>query len=169
MTDQSSFLYQQGDKHERLKKTAWYFEGRLAFASDKESMSGNINWRHGVGRDDIEIVGPLAQGRVLISVVPNGVSIDDGESVQTFSGSANDILQLQLGMDVPVDALKYWVLGESDPAHSFIAQDEGFFQQGWVVRIKEMQQVKDWRLPKRLLLENDKTRIKIIVDRWDLS
>lgn len=168
--EQSPLIYQASEgRKATLQVKEWYFEGRLAFANEAESLAASINWRHGLSEENIELIGPLAQGRISIAVRPEGVNINDGDSNRFFSGAVADIFQEQLGMNVPVDSLKYWVLGISDPQQSFIAQEEGFFQQGWLVRFKEMQRVREVLLPKKLWMEKDKTRIKIIVDRWDLS
>lgn len=147
----------------------WYFEGRLAMVDEKDSISASISWRHQAGRDDIELTGPLAQGRVAISVAEDKVVIDDGDNRKEYGGTVDDVVTNQLGMDMPVNALKYWVLGVNDPQESYVEQDGGFVQQGWLVRFGEMQRVKKEILPKKMTAEKDKTRIKLVVDQWDLS
>ena len=75
----------------------WSFEGRLSLVDDKESVSVSILWRHVDGQDDIELVGPLAQGRVKISVAATQVVVDDGENRNVFQGDADDVVAEQLG------------------------------------------------------------------------
>ncbi|MGR8931405.1 MAG: lipoprotein insertase outer membrane protein LolB [Gammaproteobacteria bacterium] len=146
----------------------WMLEGRLAFTGEKDSVSASIVWRHTELRDDIELIGPLAQGRVGIVVSLDQVTIDNGENLQTFHGDPNKILAEQLGMDVPVTALKYWVLGVNDPGQTFVEQSSGFYQDGWLVSYREMQKIQAELLPKKITAQKDKARIKLIVDRWDL-
>lgn len=147
----------------------WAFEGRLALVDEKDSVSASISWRHTEEQDDIELTGPLAQGRLAISVTPDRVVIDDGDNRQEYRGRADAVVAEQLGMDMPVNALKYWVLGVNDPDQAFLEQDGGFFQNGWLIRFREMQKVNSEWLPKRMTAQKDKTRIKLIVDQWDLS
>lgn len=147
----------------------WYFEGRVALVDERDSVSASISWRHNKERDDIELTGPLAQGKVAISVTAEGVAIDDGDSRQEFQGSAEAVLNEQLGVDMPVSALRYWVLGVSDPQQDYVELQDGFLQDGWSVRFREMQQVNAEMLPKKVTAEKEKARIKLIVDQWDLS
>ena len=150
------------------QQKSWSFEGRLALVNDKESVSVSILWRHVDGKDDIELVGPLAQGRVKVFVAPTQVIVDDGESRNVFHGAADDVVSEQLGVDMPVSALRFWVLGVSDPEQSFVEQPGGFFQAGWLVRYREMQKVNAEILPKKMTAEKDKARMKLIVDQWEL-
>lgn len=146
----------------------WSLEGRLALVDEKDSISGSVIWRHDGVQDDIELVGPLAQGRMKISVMEGRVVVDDGDKVKVFSGRSEKILAEQVGVSMPVNALKYWVLGVSAPDREFVEQPGGFYQGGWLVRYSEMQKVDAELLPKKMTAVKDKTRIKLIVDHWDL-
>lgn len=161
--------YQLAGMQHLQQQSVWYFEGRLAMVDEKDSISASINWHHRADKDEIELVGPLAQGRLAISVTPGVVVVDDGDSRQEYRGQVDRIVAEQLGVDMPVDALKYWVLGVNEPKGSFVEQEGGFFQAGWLVRYREMQRVNSKWLPKKITAEKDKTRIKLIVDQWNLS
>jgi len=152
-----------------LKLKQWYFEGRLAVANDKDSITAAVNWRHQLEKDEIELAGPLSQGRVAILVTADRVIVDDGEKKQVYTGSVDAVLSGQIGIDIPVSALKSWVLGVNDPDQSFAEQDGGFEQGGWLIKYKEMQWVNDELLPKKINVEKGSIKIKLIVDQWDLS
>lgn len=158
----SSMQYLQQERN-------WSFEGRLAVVNEKDSISASIVWRHMQNSDDIELVGPLGQGRVKINVSPELVLVDDGENRKMFYGPADEVIAEQLGVAMPVNALKYWVLGVNDPEQDFTEQVGGFYQGGWLVRYREMQKVSKESLPRKMTVEKDKTRIKLIIDQWDLS
>ncbi|MCK9608423.1 MAG: lipoprotein insertase outer membrane protein LolB [Methylomonas sp.] len=160
--------YQLTDMQYLQHQKNWVLEGRLALVDEKDSVSVSINWRHDELRDDIELVGPLAQGRVRISVTPDQVAVDDGENLKVFYGPVDKVLAEQLGVDLPVDSLKFWVLGVNDPRQSYIEQPGGFYQGSWLVRYREMQTVNADTLPKKMTAEKDKSRIKLIVDQWVL-
>ena len=147
----------------------WSFEGRLALANDKESVSLSINWRHDPLLDELDLMGPLGQGRVKIAVTSNQVVVDDGDSRKVFDGQANDVISEQLGVDLPIESLRFWVLGVHDPKLTFTEQPGGFYQAGWLVRYRELQDVNSSKLPKKMTAEKDKARIKLIVDQWVLS
>lgn len=146
----------------------WAFEGRLAVADEKDSVSLSIVWRHGLDQDDIELAGPLSQGRTKISVSPGQVTVDDGESRNVYYGEAEQVFAEQLGVDIPVASLRFWVLGVNEPEQSYIEQPGGFNQAGWSVRYREMQNGSAEELPKKITAEKDKAKIKLIVDQWDM-
>lgn len=147
----------------------WYFEGRLAFTDGKDSFSASISWRHGVDGDQIELVGPLSQGRVLISVLSDRVIIDEGDARNVYPGDVDDVVSEQLRIVLPFSAMRYWLLGKSDPGAEVVEQEQGFFQNGWLVRYPELLSVDSRLLPKKLNVERDKVRVKLVVDKWELS
>lgn len=145
---------------------SWEFEGRLAVVDEKDSVSMSIVWRHRQNSDDIDLSGPLAQGRVKIFVSPGQVLVDDGDTRNVYVGEPEQVFAEQLGVNMPVSALKYWVLGVNQPKQTYVEQPGGFDQAGWSVRYKEMQQVSAEVLPKKITAEKDKAKIKLIVDQW---
>jgi len=161
--------YQLANRGYLQQQRQWGFEGRLAIVNEKESVSVSVLWRHFDDNDDLELAGPLGQGRVKIHVTPESVVLDDGDTRKVFYGRADAILSEQLGIEMPVNALRYWVLGVNDPEQEFVEQVDGFYQGGWLVKYREMQQFSSDLLPKKLTIQKDKTRIKLIVDQWDLS
>lgn len=160
--------YQLGDMQYLQKQKKWSLEGRLALVSERDSLSASITWRHSEAQDDIELAGPLAQGRMKISVKAEEVLVDDGDKVNVYQGLVDDIVAELLGVDMPVTALRYWVLGVNDPALTYIEQSNGFYQSGWLVRYGEMQKINSYSLPRKMTAEKDKARVKLIVDEWDL-
>lgn len=160
--------YQLASMQYLQRQKKWSFEGRLALTSENESISASVVWFHDENVDDIELVGPLAQGRLKIHVGPEQVIVDDGENRSVFDGDAEAVLAGQLGVAMPVSALRYWVLGVNDPEQAMVEAAGGFFQAGWLVRYREMQMVGADLLPKKVTVEKDKTRIKLVVDQWEL-
>jgi outer membrane lipoprotein LolB len=148
---------------------AWTMEGRLGLINEKDSISASINWRHQPENDQIELSGPLSQGRVAIFATADKVVFDDGENSKEFTGQIDDVMSAQLGVEVPVNALKFWVLGLTEPVSPFSEQIDGFVQAGWRITFREMQRVNNLLLPKKVNAEKDKTKIKLVIDKWDLS
>jgi outer membrane lipoprotein LolB len=160
--------YHLADMQHFQQDRPWQFEGRIALANEKESISAAIAWVHQLERDDIEFTGPFGQGRLLIAVLPNKVIVEDGDNRQEFQGAVESIFTEQLGVAVPVQALRYWVLGVNDPHQAVVEQADGFGQSGWAVKFKEMQSVGGLTLPRKMGVEKELTKIKLIVDQWKI-
>jgi outer membrane lipoprotein LolB len=146
----------------------WYFEGRVALSNEKDSISASISWRHNTDRDEIELSGPLSQGKVAILVTADKVILDDGENPKEYAGQVDVVVGEQLGVDMPVSALRFWVLGVSEPLQSVVEYEGGFMQDGWQIGFKELQSVNSELLPRKINAEKNKTRIKLIIDQWKL-
>lgn len=147
----------------------WYLEGRLGLINPKDSISASLSWRHEQDADTLELVGPLAQGRVSISLSAGKVVIDDGDKPQEYHGDVDAVMFEQLGVDVPVAALKYWVLGTTDPRQAYSETANGFVQDGWVVSFAEMQSVDSEILPRKITAMKDRAKVKLVVDKWDVK
>lgn len=168
LTDKPELRYQPKSWAELRSIQSWRFEGRIVMANDKEAVNASIVWEHNADQDVIDLAGPLAQGHVRIAVMATGVTVDDGDQAQIFEGNPDDVVAAKLGVNVPIQSLKFWVLGGHDVALPVLSQDDGFMQGGWVVKYKAMQMIKGRQLPYKMLVEKDRTRLKLIVDQWNI-
>lgn len=143
----------------------WSLEGRLALRAQKEAWSANMDWQHAVDSETIKLSGPLGQGAALIQLTPQQVTIDRGGGHVQTSMQPEQFVAQQLGMTVPIQALRYWVLGLPEPTQDFFATHDGFKQGEWLVEYQEMQQVKAV-MPRRMSVTNGKVKLKVIIDQW---
>lgn len=147
----------------------WSFEGRLALTGQKDSWTANISWEHGPEEERIKLSGPLGQGTVVIQLTGNVVTIDrGGDDVQT-STHPEEFINQQLGLIVPVQSLRYWVVGLPEPAQSFQETAVGFNQARWLNEYKEMQAVDGESMPRKMAVMNDQVKLKVIIDHWVLN
>ena len=82
-------------------------------------------------------------------------------------------LQERLGFELPLDNLRYWLLGVPDPGSAFDLTRNGqdraaqLTQAGWTLTYDKYMAVSgDW-LPARMVLVRDAVRVRIAVDHWD--
>jgi outer membrane lipoprotein LolB len=144
----------------------WSFDGRLAIASQNDSWSANLNWRHAPGQDDMKLSGPLGQGTTIVRLTDKAVSIDQGDGkVQTSEQPEAFVIQ-QLGIFVPIQSLRYWVIGLPEPAQDFVETIDGFSQGGWLVSYKQMQVANGNSMPHKMSVGNSHVKLKLIVDQW---
>jgi outer membrane lipoprotein LolB len=146
----------------------WSFDGRLSLSNGQESWSASIAWNHTEGRDEIKLAGPLGQGATLIVLTNDWVSIDRGDGKIAQSTQVDAFVQQQLGMLVPVRALRYWVLGLTHPDSAFVEREDGFEQSKWAVHYLQMQQLDSGWMPRKIGVEQDEAKLKLIVEQWTL-
>jgi outer membrane lipoprotein LolB len=118
--------------------------------------------------DEIELAGPLGQGRTQILLTQQYVVIDYGDKRLQYAGNVDDVISSQLGVSVPVSALKYWVLGLVNPEKEYEVIENGFFQLAWKVKYQIMQLVGEDELPKKIRVTGNNTKLKLIIDNWQI-
>lgn len=148
---------------------AWSLEGRLSLAGKDSSWSANIVWRHVPGKEWIRLSGPLGQGGAVVELVGGVVSIDRGNGDVQRSDSPDSFLSQQLGISVPVDSLRYWVVGLPQPAYESRMVVDGFSQLGWLVGYRQMQNIEGRVLPRNISVVKERVRLKLFIDNWVLE
>ncbi|MCK4492888.1 MAG: outer membrane lipoprotein LolB [Methylococcales bacterium] len=151
----------------QLKK--WSFKGRLAIHDHKESWSVSVEWTHTEKEDILKLSGPLGQTGGILIVSKDSIILDRGDGKTLHSTNINGFIEQQLGMKIPVQSLRYWVLGLVHPAHKFTALADGFTQNNWIIQYSQMQQSNQQWLPRKLKAFQNKTRLKLIIDQWNLQ
>ncbi len=168
-TPQSVLPYSSENRSHLYSLQKWSLEGRLAIVNKHDSWQANIDWQHTPDSEIIKLTGPLGQGGALIELNDGGVIIDrGGGDVQTATNSEEFISQ-QIGLFVPVKALRYWVLGLPDLHFDIERTESGFQQLGWINLYKEMQQIDAWILPKKMTVNNVNTKLKLFIEKWTID
>ncbi len=153
----------------------WRMTGRVAVAVGGEGGSGSLDWHEAGGVSDVRISGPFGSGALRVTLGPQGMRLEDGEGAWIEGAQAEQLLADRLGAEVPLWALRHWVLGAPAPGLPFrnLGARDGappaFEQAGWRVSMDRWQDVQGNRLPARLTAERDGARIRLAVSRWDLT
>lgn len=147
----------------------WLLKGRLAISAPNDSWTANIEWGHLPESEKIKLSGPLGQGAVVIELAEQSVKIDrGGGNIQTSTQPEEFICQ-QLGLPVPIGSLRYWAVGLPEPGAVSQRTVDGFVQNGWLVAYKEMQQSRLGLMPHKMAVSNERVKLKLIVDLWELD
>lgn len=150
---------------------SWQLDGRAAAAMGTQGWQASLNWRQRDAASEIRLSGPFGVGTLLLKKTPEGVSLNGAPP----SDAALTLLQERLGVELPLDYLRYWLLGVPDPSSAFELnlnpQDRPaqLTQVGWSVKYDRFMPVDgDW-LPAHLVLQHAGARVRISVDRWTLE
>jgi len=151
----------------------WFLDGRISLTGKNESWSANIVWRHyveiGEKKDRIELSGPLGQRALLIQLTDTKVSVDRGKGDVLWSDNPSSFITQQLGVFVPVEFLRYWVVGSASPKQESKVITNGFMQAGWQIEYQQMQNVRSHIMPRKIVITGEQIRLKLIVDEWVLD
>jgi outer membrane lipoprotein LolB len=151
--------------------TVFSLQGRLA-ETGLISFSGDLSWIQNGGEMQLRFYGPLGVGAVGISGNPDGMEIHTKDGVfQTHQ--PEQLMQEQFGWSVPVEGLRYWVLGLPAPSEQppLIRLDENgrilsLKQGGWELSYSEYQPGAVVDLPRKFTISDSQRGFRVVIDSW---
>lgn len=157
------------------KLTSFNIVSKLSAKADKERISGNMHWQQTESELSLSIKNML--GITMMSLVQT-----EDESVltlrdKTYSDwNASRLLYQLTGIVVPVELLKSWIKGQvTDNVSNIIYNQNGSVSSftdalsDWTVNYTAYQLSHGLLLPKQMELTSEKTRIKLRIDKWQVT
>ncbi|MGI9325409.1 MAG: lipoprotein insertase outer membrane protein LolB [Pseudomonadales bacterium] len=150
--------------------------GKMAVRAPEGNFSARFRWIQTGGSYDLELWGPFGQGRRRLAGNHQTLSVLDGRGELLLRGAPGQVMLEQLGFEVPLGSLAFWIQGLPDPQQpqsrlSRNAQGEvaGFRQASWDVAYPSYVEASaDRRLPKRVEAVNERYQVKLAISRWDV-
>ena len=151
----------------------WQLQGRMAVIENNESWPASVHWSQTQDRYNVELIGPLGQGRISVRGDAGRVELIT-EQERLYAADADALLAQATGLHIPISGLKYWIRGVPDPATQarLVRDGQGRItrieQDGWRIDYPNRIQVQGIDLPKRIQAEQDDIQIKIAITEWTL-
>lgn len=163
----------QAHRHQLAGLVQWTLTGRVALITPEEGWHASLHWRQRADAYRIRIAAPLGQGTVALQGSDQGVVLRTTRHPQPIAApSAEQLLYRQLGWQVPVAGLRYWVRGIPDPAAVYekVLDDRGRLatleQSGWQVEFLRYTRVGDYELPEKIFMRNGEFQVRMVVRTW---
>lgn len=162
-------------RDELLGMQHWGLEGRVAIRAGDEGQSATLIWSQEGEFFDIRLHGPFGAGNTHIIGTADELLLEtsDGEQLHTRAPEAD--LYWRLGWTLPLDRMPYWILGLPGPGRLDRLEVDGagrlqsLRQGAWQLDIPQYLERDDGRvMPRKLTLERDDVRIRLIIDEWQL-
>ncbi len=164
-------------RHVQLSElVGWQLKGRVAVKSIEDSWSANMSWRQQAETFDIRFSSMLGQrlaqlkGDTLMSslYLPNDRMIS--------AANVSDLLDEELGWSVPMDGLRYWLVGLPAPALASaeklnmgldeLGRLQWLEQAGWRIEYQRYRSAGALEVPKKMVLTRNDLRVRFVIDRW---
>jgi len=157
----------------------WQARGRIALKAEDRGGQGDLAWVQRGPEARIRVSGPFGAGAYAIhwDAARLTVTSRDGEISREWVGAdaAQQFLAEQLGWSFPAVSARWWLLGLPDPAtpaaQIFTAEGQlaALEQDGWTVRYDRFADAGGWPMPVRLVVEGERARLRMVIDRWCLG
>ncbi len=160
-----------------LQALAQYqFSGRLAVASGGEGFSAGLQWQQQLQRSEVRLQAPLGFSAAQIDFDGSRLRITGSDGAVLEGEPAQRGLGEALGFTPPLSSLRYWLVGSSDPADATAVEVlddqqrlQRLTQSGWLIEYGEYQRVAGEWMPRRLTLNREAVRVRLVINRWQLS
>jgi outer membrane lipoprotein LolB len=155
---------------ELQKLDSWRLDGRAAVAVGTQGWQATLNWRQRGNSAEVHLSGPLGIGALVLNRSADGLSLNGAPPSDAVLAQ----LQERLGFELPLDHLRFWLLGVPDPSAAFALkrndQDRAsqLIQSDWTIDIDRYMPIQRDVLPAHLVLSREGVRVRIAVDHWDL-
>lgn len=154
--------------------TRWEFTGRIGVRDDRESHSSRIRWQQQGERYVINLWGTLNAGATQITGRPGEVILQQEGKTPLTAASAEELVYDQLGYELPVAQLSFWIKGMPAPGGqsmpSFNAENHliSLEQDGWLVQYLGYTNYAAESLPTRIRIEKPPLRLDFVRLDWTL-
>lgn len=154
----------------------WQLRGRVNVRYENESHTPRILWRQQNRDYDIRLWGSFNAGNTLITGGPEGVSLESGGEILR-ADTPEDLILEQLGYELPVSDLEYWIRGlpaprgEADLRFNELDQLAEIRQDGWSVNYTDPRQYGELSLPGaiNMIRAADDVRLRFVGLRWTIG
>ena len=145
---------------------SWGLRGRVNVRYDNESHTPSINWLQQNVDYRIRLWGTLNVGSTLIVGSPDNVTLENSGETRSAS-SPEELILGQLGYELPLSQLNYWIKGLPSPDSEFqlsfneLNQLSTIEQADWTINLSDMRQYGPISLPRDVVLTRPRNGIRL--------
>ena len=163
---------QQQEKIAELE--TWQLDGKIGMRIGNDSGSATLFWLQQLDYYDIRLSGPLGRGATRIIGKKRDVSIEIAGQGRYTASTPEELLQQQLGWNIPISNLAWWIKGLPAPStpydynlnESQLLQD--LTQDNWKIEYKDYQSHAGYWLPERIIATSQDIKITLVIKQWTL-
>lgn len=155
---------------------AFAAQGKFGIKDDETGYSARFNWRHYRRGYEIEVWGPLGQGRTQLRGNAALMQVRRGDKILT-QGAPEQVMLANLGWTVPIAVLPAWIQGfpaTQLPYAAAVLDDQGrytaFDQAGWQVTLQRYKARSTAPLglstPTRIVALNGMRKVTVVVREY---
>lgn len=151
----------------------WTLRGRGALSAGGRGWNGGVHWAQCADAFDLRFIAPLGAGTLRISGLPGAMRVRGTDGTDFHAADLEADLEHLLGARLPVESLRWWVVGVPAPDAAHLALDLDaagramrFEQAGWAVSYPRYTTHAGIEVPALVVAERDDTRVRVVLDDW---
>lgn len=150
----------------------WTMSGRVAVKNANDSWSASLQWQQQAEAFDIRFSSMLGQRIAQLTGDDLGAALHLPEREVVSAANLSELLDSELGWQLPIDGLRFWVVGLPTPQLEMNRELDAqgrlkwLEQAGWRIVYSRYLSSGSLEIPKKLVITRDDLRIRLVVDRW---
>lgn len=152
----------------------WAIKGRTAIVQGKEGWNAGLAWREQSASYQINLTGPFAQGGVELKGDKQQVVLTMASGEQIVATSPERLLQENMGVNMPVSALRDWVRGlpyKVKKIDTMKLDEEGRLtylkQQDWEIEFLRYVPFEQYSMPAKIFIKHPEINLRLIIRDWE--
>ncbi len=146
-------------------------QGRVAISNGNQGGNARVDWiERGVRDYSVTLSAPVTRQSWRLDVANGQATISGIEGGPRSGPDAGLLLREATTWDIPIDALRWWVRGQTAPMpaatrYVFAADGAliGLDQNGWRI---QFERTGEDLLPKRITATRGDSRVRLVIDQW---
>ncbi len=151
----------------------WKLDGRIGIIANNESESANISWTQSGDATTLRIYGALGATYALLHATPGYAKLELSDDEIYEGSSAQQLLWQRTGWNIPVEHLRFWLLGLHNNAPSYQLNDQGYVAnidfQYWAINFQQYQSFGGLIMPKKIRAQHPEIVLKFAIYDWEFS
>lgn len=152
----------------------WTIQGSVGVRTTERAWSASLFWQQTPKNYALHLFGPLGVNRIQLAGTRNQVTLTSPVQPTVSAKNAEALLQQQLGWQLPVKYLTYWIRGIPAPGQpAQLAWDEvqhlsKLNQAGWEITYTAYSNIAGVDLPTRITLQHTNLQLRLVIHQWQL-
>ena len=152
----------------------WSMVGRLAVRNSNDGGSGHFSWKKNPSDSQMDFHGALGRGAWRLEADEGGAELKLADGTIHRADSIDQLVRLQVGWEIPVDKLSWWVRGLVAPGEyqERLIDEEGnlseLLQNGWTIEYGRYRIFDGIGLPVKLVARQADWKVKLAISDWKL-
>ena len=154
----------------------WQVRGRINVRTPDDSDTVSVTWKNTNKDYTIRLSGTLGIGTTRIQGNDKWVTLERGGEEPAVYRSAEELVYVELGREIPINDLHYWVRGLTAPQPKPTQLDLSeagnlatLQQAGWSLTYSEYTAVGRWNMPRKIIAERDDFVLTLYGLRWEFG
>lgn len=148
---------------------SWQLSGKIGIKTSQGADSAYLNWQHCGEHFVIRLNGPLGTGAAKLVGDDQQVTLFVSGETPVSAANAEQLLWQHFGWQLPVEQLRFWVVGIPSPKQTYRYQQLGFTQSGWTLSYPRQTVQQEYTLPAKASAQTEELHVTLILRDWQLQ